>query len=106
MLIMLPPIWWAASSVVPRRATVMENSRKPMRKHTCSTKELDHTLPMELRLCFSGTQPLKARRLIKLSLRSTEAILKAQAHTVPSTVARAAPSTPSSGKPKLPPMSR
>ena len=77
-----------------------------MRRHTCSTKELDHTLPMDFTLCRSGSHPLTERRLIKLSFRRTEAMLRAQAHTVPSTVAMAAPRTPSSGKPRLPPMSR
>ena len=56
MLIILAPIWWAAISVVPRLATVIENSRKPIRRHTCSTKELLHTLQMERMLNRSATQ--------------------------------------------------
>ena len=47
-----------------------------MRKHTCSTKELDHTLPMELRLCFSDPVQRVFFYGIKKSLVTKRRIMK------------------------------
>ncbi len=84
----------------------MANSKKPMRRQSCSTKALDPTLSSERTVARSAIQPLTERRLRKPSFFSTEATLRTQAHTVPITVAMAAPRTPRAGKPNLPPMSR
>lgn len=60
-LIIFMPIWCVAYAVVPRFATVMANSKKPMRRKICSTNALEPTLSSERTSNFEAKKPFTPR---------------------------------------------
>ena len=85
---------------------MIANSKKPMRMKLCSTNALVPTLSSERMSKREAIQPLTPRMKTKDCLENIDAIDMPQPTTEPITVAMAAPRVPSSGKPKLPPISR
>ena len=89
-------------------AAITATERKPTRIKSCSAS----TLAPSFTMLFATVRVGRSRsfqiytRLIKLPFRQAATMLITQPTALPITVAMAAPFTPSSGKPKFPPIKR